>query len=113
MVLRRSAWSICGRSQVPSLRWEQWYFNGGLVFCDDPDGIFVLHQLTLLLYCPLAKQMGLDLTACMVAYDCCREWSCAIPLGHFAEGVKPLPYEGSSGILMVGWLLRQRCKRRR
>jgi hypothetical protein len=64
---------------------------------------FVMNQTSTLfysklLYCPLAKQMELNLTSNVVAYDCCREWSCAIPLGHFVEGVKPFPYEGSSGI---------------
>ena len=28
-----------------------------------------------------------------VADDYCRERPCAVPLGHVAEGVKPLPYE--------------------
>ena len=29
----------------------------------------------------------------IVAGDYCRERPCAVPLGHVAEGVKPLPYE--------------------
>ena len=36
--------------------------------------------------------MGLGPSA---SWQNCREWSCAVPFGLIAEGVKPLPYERS------------------